>query len=135
MAMVSRARKCGLSVSLHDILQSPSIKNLADAVESEVSKPKHQEQTDTPFNLSPMQKLYFQRATKFQRASRFNQSITVKLSRRVEANLVEDALKAVVARHSMLRARFSQSSSGDWLQKVTKVRSNNQPILSQLPAY
>lgn len=125
MALVSRARKAGLTLSLHDILQSASINSLAEVTEAGVQKSKHHEKTDTFFSLSPIQKLYFQHAKEFKGTSRFNQSITVQLSRRVRANVVEDALKTVVDRHAMLRARFRKSSSGNWLQKVAMVCSNN----------
>ena len=122
--MVSRARKGGLTLSLHDILQSTSITNMAQAADAGVKKSKHQEKTDTLFNLSPIQQLYFQYATQYKGASRFNQSVTIQLSRSVESSIVEDALKAIVGRHAMLRARFSKSSAGHWLQKISAVSIN-----------
>lgn len=119
--MISHARKCGLTLSLHDILQCTSIKKLAEVAEVGFQKSRHHEKIDTPFDLSPIQKLYFEHATQFKGASRFNQSVTVQISQKVPAKTVELALRAVVGRHAMLRARFRQSGSGSWLQEISKV--------------
>ncbi|KAK2757240.1 NRPS [Arachnomyces sp. PD_36] len=124
MSLVSRARKGGLTLSLNAILQSPSLKDLADAANSGVQKPKYHEGPGTPFNLSPIQRLYFQQAKLFTGSSRFNQSITVQLSRQVSAKSIEHALKAVVSRHSMLRAKFNKSSSLNGRQIITSGNSS-----------
>ncbi|KAJ5091869.1 hypothetical protein NUU61_006739 [Penicillium alfredii] len=118
MAVISRARKQGLVVTLHDILQSRSVKELAQTASSKAPVTHREEKTGEGFGLSPVQKLYFRSSTAFMGAARFNQSITVRIARRVEGEVLRRAIKAVTSQHSMFRARFSKASDGTWQQKA-----------------
>ncbi|KAJ5587710.1 uncharacterized protein N7459_003475 [Penicillium hispanicum] len=120
MAVISRARKQGLVVTLNDILQSRSVKELAQTASSKAPVVAHREEkTGQGFGLSPVQKLYMHCSTSFKGAARFNQSITVRISRRVEGEVLRRAIKAVTTQHPMFRARFSKDSSGIWQQKAS----------------
>ncbi|EKV21467.1 Nonribosomal peptide synthase Pes1 [Penicillium digitatum] len=118
MAVISRARKQGLVLTLHDILQSRSVKELAQTVSSKVPVARREEKSGEGFTLSPVQLLYFQSSDSFKGTARFNQSITVRIVRRCEGEVLKRALKAVVSQHAMFRARFSKSSDGTWQQKT-----------------
>lgn len=124
MAVISRARKQGLNLTLHKILQSKSIVELIQAAEVETSSIQVEEKANKYFPLSPIQNLYFKSARTFKETGRFNQGMTVRVTRKVEPNVVKDALKAVASQHSMLRARFSRSANGKWQQRITNVRAN-----------
>jgi hypothetical protein len=124
MAVISRARKQGLNLTLHKILQSKSIVELTQAAEVKSSSIQVEEKANEYFSLSPIQNLYFKSARTFKESGRFNQSMTLRITRKVEPNLVKDALKAIVNQHSMLRARFSRSAGGKWQQRITNVRAN-----------
>lgn len=124
MAVISRARKQGLNLTLHKILQSKSIVELIQAAEVETSSIQVEEKANKYFSLSPIQNLYFKSARTFKETGRFNQGMTVRVTRKVEPNVVKDALKAVARQHSMLRARFSRSANGKWQQRITNVRAN-----------
>ncbi|KAJ5630837.1 uncharacterized protein N7484_010937 [Penicillium longicatenatum] len=118
MAVISRARKQGLVLTLNDILQSRSVKELAQAAKSKAPITAHREEkSGEGFGLSPVQKLYMQSSTSFQGAARFNQSMTVRISRRVEGEVLRRAVKAVTGQHAMFRARFSKGVDGKWQQK------------------
>ncbi|KAH1856312.1 Nonribosomal peptide synthetase 1, partial [Aspergillus fumigatus] len=119
MAVISRARKQGLNLTLHKILQSKSIVELIQAAEVETSSIQVEEKANKYFSLSPIQNLYFKSARTFKETGRFNQGMTVRVTRKVEPNVVKDALKAVASQHSMLRARFSRSANGKWQQRIT----------------
>lgn len=120
--MISRARKQGLVVTLNDILQSRSIKELAQAGRTNAPVPTHrEEESGEGFGLSPVQKLYMSCSTSFKGDARFNQSITVRISRRVEAEVLRRAVKAVTSQHSMFRARYSKGKDGNWQQKIASV--------------
>lgn len=121
MAVVSRSRKQRINLSLHDILRSESITQLAVNAGEEVSVAQHEEETDKPFGLSPIQHLYFESAKGHQGRSRFNQSFLLRLTRRTEAHVLEHAIRAIISQHSMLRARFSKSSDGSWQQRISNV--------------
>ncbi|KAJ5898281.1 hypothetical protein N7504_008569 [Penicillium tannophilum] len=118
MAVISRARKQGLVLTLNDILQSRSVKELAQAAKSKAPVTAHREEkSGEGFALSPVQKLYMQSSTSFKGAARFNQSMTVRISRRVEGEVLRRAIKAVTSQHAMFRARFNKSVDGQWQQK------------------
>lgn len=121
MAVVSRARKQGVTVRLQDILQAKSITELSLLAKFTAPKLEQIQETSEAFPLSPIQKLYFKSAGGHNGHSRFNQSITLRLSVRVSLNKINDAIRAAVSRHGMLRARFNKSRHGVWQQRITKV--------------
>ncbi|KAJ5243117.1 uncharacterized protein N7469_001444 [Penicillium citrinum] len=119
MAVISKARRQGLTVTLNDILQSRSVKELAQTAKVKAPATSHREEkAGEGFDLSPVQKLYMQSTTSYNGAARFNQSITVRVSRRVEGEVLRRAIRAVTSQHSMFRARFSKTRSGNWQQKA-----------------
>ncbi|CAI7577277.1 unnamed protein product [Penicillium palitans] len=118
MAVISRARKQGLVLTLHDILQSRSVKELAQTASAKAPVARREEKSGEGFALSPIQRLYFQSSDSFKGAARFNQSITVRIARRCEGEVLKRALKAVISQHAMFRARFSKSNAGTWQQKT-----------------
>ena len=124
MAVISRARKQGLNLTLHKVLQSKSIVELTQAAQVKTSSIQVEEKTNEYFSLSPIQNLYFKSAGTVRDTGRFNQSMTVRITRKIEPSVVKDALKAIVNQHSMLRARFSKSAGGKWRQRITNVRAN-----------
>lgn len=128
MAVISRARKQGLIVTLNDILQSRSVKELAQTASSKAPAAiQREEKSGEGFALSPVQKLYMDCSTSFKGAARFNQSITVRIARRVEGEVLRRAMKAVTSQHSMFRTRFS-NVNGIWEQKSVSVCSFHDTI-------
>lgn len=121
MAVVSRSRKQKINLSLHDILRSESIIQLAANAGEEVSVAQYEEKANEPFALSPIQHLYFKSAKGHQGWNRFNQSFLLRITRWTEAHVLEQAIRTVINRHSMLRARFSQNSDGRWQQQISNV--------------
>ncbi|RHZ65567.1 Nonribosomal peptide synthetase 1, partial [Aspergillus turcosus] len=119
MAVISRARKQGLNLTLHKILQSKSIVELTQTAEVKTSSIQVEEKANEYFSLSPIQNLYFKSSRTFKQTGRFNQSMTVRITRKIEANVIKNALKAIANQHSMLRARFSRSAVGKWQQRIT----------------
>lgn len=120
--MVSRARKQGFSLTLHDVLQSRSLAELAEAAGSSVAATQHEEKTGECFGLSPIQVLFFRSSNANKDTARFNQGMTLRVTRKVDPDVVKRAVEAVVSQHSMLRVRFSISQTGEWQQSLTDVR-------------
>ncbi|KAL4930202.1 nonribosomal peptide synthase Pes1 [Aspergillus undulatus] len=121
MAVVSKARKRGLNLPLNHILQSKSLDELA-ALSSEVKprQTKNEAESNSPFRLSPIQELFFRLSPTMPKSTgRFNQSMTVRLSRSLNSGVLEDAVRAVVRKHPMFRARFSKARDGTWQQRIT----------------
>jgi hypothetical protein len=121
MAVISRARKQGLVLTLNDILQSRSVKELAQTATAKApATAQREEKSGEGFALSPVQRLYMESSASFKGSARFNQSMTVRVSRRVEGEVLRRAIRAVTSQHSMFRARFS-TVNGTWQQKAAAV--------------
>ncbi|XHF97288.1 hypothetical protein AWENTII_000881 [Aspergillus wentii] len=119
MSVVSRARKQGFKLALNDVLQSNSITELAKKAGAPAPVVNNKEKTGEYFGLSPIQDLYCKYSSSFKGVGRFNQSMTLRVTRNIESETVRTAIKAVVNQHSMFRARFSKSKDGKWRQKIT----------------
>lgn len=140
MALVTNARVESIFLESHEILQSNNtlahLANLATqrgglahkwaaeeeekiAVDGEDSSPYHY------FELSPMQKLYFNTAMGGDSVSRaaadgsyrFNQSLLLRVAKCFTVQDISAATDAVVGHHSMLRARFSHVGN-EWIQRI-----------------
>lgn len=118
MQVVGQCRKEGIGLKVHDVLQSRSITQLVEAVK-EIEEPTwdYVEYFDEPFNLTPIQSLYFKRPNVG--CGHFNQSFSLQIKQKVVPEAFQAAMRQLVARHSMLRARFSLSADGDWQQILT----------------
>ena len=134
MTIIARCRKIGIILSLQEILQSKSLFQLAALVDSRGQSSKvtkatsHEERTDQVFDLSPVQKLYFQLAgpsSDHTRDGRFNQSQLLRIKRKTEPKTVQDAVEIIVQQHSMFRARFSQNREGVWQQRISPLASGS----------
>lgn len=97
------------------------MKALAQTASAKAPVARREEKSGEGFALSPVQRLYFQSSESFKGAARFNQSMTVRIARRCEGEVVKRALKAVISQHAMFRARFSKSKDGTWQQKTAAV--------------
>ncbi|KAH7329601.1 hypothetical protein B0I35DRAFT_507853 [Stachybotrys elegans] len=117
MQVMSECRKRGLGLTVRHIIACKSIKELATHVKDIETPLFHKEILEHPFDLSPIQKLYFSRAN--HSLGHYNQSFLLRTSRRILASELRAAIETVIQRHSMLRARFSQDASGEWQQRVT----------------
>lgn len=122
MQVMSRCRSAGLAVSVKDILRSKSITELSYCVKS-ASETAYstEEKFDVPFDLSPVQRMYFDIApTEIDdaRQTRFNQSFYLKVERPISESSLAKAVELLVVQHSMLRVRFLQDESGKWMQLV-----------------
>lgn len=125
MQVVGQCRKEGMSLGVQEVLRSRSITQLAGAVkELDNSSYDHQEYFDEPFDLSPIQSLYFQRPNT---NGHFNQSFYLQVTQRKSVQEFQSAVEQLVARHSMLRARFSFSDEHGWQQRLTSELLHDRP--------
>ena len=124
MQVMSRCRVAGIALTVKDLLRSKSISELSlHAGLAGASIHSKEERFDTDFDLSPIQRMYFKLAPGSNddaADTHFNQSFFLRLTRTVSETDFTAALQTVVARHSMLRARFHQDADGKWMQRVPK---------------
>ena len=124
MSLIASCRKAGFSLSLREILQSRSLYHISSLVESRVTSASNgearqtDEETDEPFELLPIQRLYFQTSECYTGPSRFNQSQLLRINRQINIASLTDVLRVIVQEHSMFRARFIKGEKGRWQQKI-----------------
>ncbi|KAK4133596.1 non-ribosomal peptide synthetase [Trichocladium antarcticum] len=123
MSCMSHAMKARLRLTVQDILRAKSLRHLAATVKPMLDLKRvdqHKVLLNTPFDLSPIQQLHFDVRCEAQSDQHFNQSFCFRLARHVEELAVENALRAIIQRHPMLRARFAPSGAGrQWRQYIT----------------
>ena len=119
MQVMGQCRKQGIGLGVQDILRSRSIKQLALAVK-DVEAPIDNvvEEIEKPFDLSPIQSLWYQLPN--QGHGHFNQSFYLQVKRRTTPEEFRRAVETLVSRHSMLRSRFTLSNESRWQQRVTE---------------
>lgn len=98
MQVMGQCRKHGIGLGVQDILRARSIAELATlAKEVQVSTDHAVEEIDVPFDLTPIQHLWFQLPN--QGHGHFNQSFYLKVTRRVQADVFRAAVEKLVGRH------------------------------------
>jgi amino acid adenylation domain-containing protein/non-ribosomal peptide synthase protein (TIGR01720 family) len=119
MQLVSLFRSENIGkITVKDILQCANIPQLAAMTEPiKKSKVFAVEETDKPFDLTPVQQLYFSIAPEAN--TMFHQSLTLRITRPTDEQQILAAVNEMVQHHSMLRSRFVRSAAGKWMQFVS----------------
>lgn len=123
MQVMSRCRADGMGVTVQDILQSKSISELASCITSTEQQWFEEDEVDKVFDLSPIQKLYFESVR--HHGAQFNQSTVLRFTKRIDVDIVRRAVDTIVQSHSMLRARFSQNEGSIWQQRIVSHTSES----------
>ena len=129
LQVIGHCSKKNISLTVQDVLRAKSIKDLASRTKSVQRSSNYDEVVEQPFDLSPIQQMYFQLPN--QGHGHFNQSFFLRVTRPVQEQDLRHAIETVIARHSMLRARFSWSDAKDaFQQRVTTSVSSSYRITS-----
>ena len=123
MQVMGQCRKKGLGLGVQDILRARSIPQLAATVKNVQTAIDNTEEVEKVFDLTPIQSLWLQLPN--QGHGHFNQSFYLRVNQRTSADVFHAAIKKLVSRHSMLRARFSFSDERGWQQRVTEDVTNS----------
>lgn len=114
----SHCKKLGIGLTVQDILHSKSVKELAGRVKAVNRSAVYKETVEEPFDLSPIQNLHFRVRREGQ--GHFNQSILTRINKNVDVKCLQQAIETLVMRHSMLRARFTDSEGAGVRQRITQ---------------
>lgn len=125
MQVMGQCRKKGITLGVQEILRSRSIQQLATVAKvTGIAQTDVTEEFDVPFDLTPIQSLWFQLPN--QGHGHFNQSFYLRVQRRVSVDAFLAAVEQLVSRHSMLRARFSApEEERGWQQRITQDVANS----------
>ncbi|KAF7512376.1 hypothetical protein GJ744_001944 [Endocarpon pusillum] len=122
MQLITQCRREGLKFTVKDVMRSQTISALALTIQEFSGASLSKVETfDMPFELSPIQQMYFNEITKgsADRAeNQFNQSFLLRLNKAVRPEALQEAINKVVQHHSMLRARFRKNVANQWTQLV-----------------
>ena len=120
MQVSSRCRSDGLGATVQDIIRTKSISQLAIKVTlpQEISLKEQGQESDHHFDLTPIQQLFFECVGDAH--SHFNQSVVLRLARKIEPVDIDNAIQALVNTHSMLRARFTKDDTRAWRQRISR---------------
>jgi len=135
MQVITRCRDAGItSLNVQHVFQAASIHELASRVGYrpeaandggpgvEDGEGEEEDDEDGPCELSLVQRWYFAKSPTG--VHRFHQGSDLRLKRRVEPAVLAKAIDSVVARHPMLRSRFTRGpDNGRWSQYWTECRS------------
>ncbi|KAI1121602.1 hypothetical protein F5Y10DRAFT_97467 [Nemania abortiva] len=119
MRVVSQCAAAGLKTSVRTLFDEKTIARMSLRTESMHSTTPTQtvEGLNVMFNLSPIQQMFFDSAGSHY--NHFNQSLSFRLSKPMPSRTIQGAIRWLVANHSMFRARFTQTSKGQWKQLTT----------------
>ncbi|KAE8368382.1 hypothetical protein BDV27DRAFT_154089 [Aspergillus caelatus] len=119
MQVVSRCRATGIKLTVQDILLPKSLAAVVSRASSIGDRAVTRQETyDVPFSLSPIQNVYFNDVVRQASQHHYNQSVLLRLTRPFPTAAVSSAIEQIVARNSMLRAKFIRSDNGEWSQMV-----------------
>lgn len=125
--VVSRARQAGLRITPKDLFQYQTVQGLARVAQrGEAAFSIEQGAVTGSTPLLPFQQRFFE--LQIPERQRWNQSLLLKPSQTVDANVLERALQALVAHHDALRLSFNEGAEG-WT--ATHRAPDNQPLLQQ----
>ena len=117
MQVASQCSALGLKINVPDIFRYKSISQLAASCGRQTGAVElPQVKTGSFFDLSPIQKLYFEAAPLA--SHHFNQSQFLQLTRAVTLGSLKAAIDCLTQLHSMLRARFLRNEQGKWMQII-----------------
>lgn len=123
MRLASQCRSANIAISVANLLQSKTVADFAASCTIATTiAVKQEEQFDTPFELAPIQRWFFDQSpfkSDDEREQFYNQAFYVKLRRSVPIDQIASAFLKLVDHHSMLRSRFHKVD-GDWKQLVLR---------------
>ncbi|PTD02745.1 Nonribosomal peptide synthetase 8 [Fusarium culmorum] len=115
---VSRCKASGVTLTVKDILKSPSIRGIAAVARN--SRVKYLEstfETDVQFTLTPIQQLYAQKIN----SNGFQQHVTLKVADGVTSVGIKASLEKLIDAHPMLHSRLVANSLAQVIDKEQHV--------------
>jgi amino acid adenylation domain-containing protein/non-ribosomal peptide synthase protein (TIGR01720 family) len=121
--VVSRARAAGIRFSPKDLFQHQTVQALASVAQTGTdAQAIDQAPVQGASLLLPIQQAFFAEA--IPERHHYNQSVLLKPASALQAELVEQALQALVQHHDALRLSFSESAEG-WRAEYRQAASEN----------
>ncbi|NPC79102.1 amino acid adenylation domain-containing protein, partial [Pyxidicoccus fallax] len=117
--IVSRAKAAGLALEPAQLFEKQTLAELAAAAGEAKTGTAEQGAVTGPVPLTPMQRIFFDEWA-LPEPHHYNLGAVLEVRRPVDAGLLEQALRALVAQHDALRLRFTRTADG-WTQECAPV--------------
>jgi natural product biosynthesis luciferase-like monooxygenase protein/amino acid adenylation domain-containing protein/non-ribosomal peptide synthase protein (TIGR01720 family) len=114
--IVSRAKAAGLALEPAMLFERQTLVDLAAAAGTAKGSTAEQGLVEGPVPLTPMQRVFFEDWA-LPEPHHYNLAAVLEVRRPVDAAVLEEALRALVAHHDALRLRFTRTPEG-WRQSV-----------------
>ncbi|KAF4179267.1 hypothetical protein CNMCM7927_001933 [Aspergillus lentulus] len=114
MQIVSQSRSEGITISADQIVRYKTLSEIALHCHS---KEQPEAGEDRPFPLSSMQQTFFE--TQRENWDHYCRRFLLRLTEPIKFTSLQGAVRAVIRRHPMLRARFARQPNGVWQQSIT----------------
>ena len=123
MQVVSRAKRAGIPMRPRDIFELQTIGAIAEAIKEKQETVKAEQGILNGLaSLSPIQQFYFE--NEYCGDDHYNQAVLLEIDKKVEVNLLSEAIKAIVQRHDALRFKYDQSpDQNTWQQAYSDVEA------------
>ncbi len=113
--IVGKAAQAGLRFTPKQLFQHPTIAELATVVDKAPAVEAEQGLVTGKVPLIPIQHWFFEQ--NLPNPNHFNHAIMLEVHQTVEATLLEQAVRHLLAHHDVLRSRFEPTTSG-WQQQI-----------------
>jgi amino acid adenylation domain-containing protein/non-ribosomal peptide synthase protein (TIGR01720 family) len=138
MQVVSASRARGILITVRKVLESQTIPKLAAQSQTHKDTGDASRVPDGVFALSPIQQMYFDQIApgglRTEGEYRFNQAVSLHITKRVELPELAWALDEAVVKHAMLRARFRHSQGHGWQQWIERELTGSYRLSSHTAA-
>ncbi|HZI11501.1 MAG TPA: amino acid adenylation domain-containing protein, partial [Myxococcus sp.] len=114
LQLIARARAAGLHLTPRHLFQHPTIAQLAAVVATAPASQAEQGLVEGEVPLTPIQRAFLETHSA-QEPHHFNQAVMLEVKQRLNASVLEAALRKVVEHHDALRLRFARED-GRWQQ-------------------
>lgn len=122
MKLVTRCRAEGISITVQDVFREQTVSRLALLAGKHWSTvARRDEDSETKCNLSAVQQSMILAGEQGQSWCLPTACMFLRLKRRVDPIHLENAIRQVVHRHPMLRARFARDRNGAWVQYIPTI--------------
>ncbi|GIC91342.1 nonribosomal peptide synthase [Aspergillus udagawae] len=115
----ARAGRSRLQLTVEDIFRLRTISQIVTHATNSSDRLMlaNHDTLDTPFDLSPIQQLFFD-TNRLQQQNRFNHNLLLHLKKPVSFDQLRLAMQEIAEEHPLLRARFLLNADGQWKQLI-----------------
>jgi amino acid adenylation domain-containing protein/non-ribosomal peptide synthase protein (TIGR01720 family) len=121
LQIIALARRVGLRIAPKQLFEFPTITLLAPLIGQAAKVEDEQGPLTGPVHLTPIQKWFFEQ--ELLDPHHWNMSVMLEARERLDAALVEEALRHVIVHHDALRLRFERQAGG-WMQTMAEANGS-----------